>query len=517
MAGIYRCILLLIVGLFFSSLSYAKNTEIPSYEEGISLFDVEATLQPNGVLDIKENIHFQARNQQIKHGFYRDLPRLWMQPDGDAALLNYHIVGVTRDGIPEPWHLDWHIGLMSIVVGDKQRFLPQGDYHYQIHYQVKNAFLREGDSDLLIWNVTGNHWPFEIYKTLFSLKLPDIAGNPFSEIDLFTGEEGDTYRNGRILEDGRIESRDPFYREDFTVLYRWPHALLGNAPAPQTTNIFSHLLLPSTSSLLICFPSLFLACGWLYLWKRRPQFTPVDVIETDVIPPDYTPGMLRLDAKLVYDDKGFCADIVNLIVKGKIHLEDHYDKNQQILIRVNEGATRNNAVILPAEQLLLEALFRKGDKVVLTGRRNRVLRKAFLRMQKFYLPRKKSSFYRPDAFLQWGGLAILAVILYGNLSPVGWAGMSLVGDMFIMICWIIPFLFCSLELLFARDDDKPCVNRVIITLFLPLICSGVAFYSLYINVGDVFFYWYMPAGYFSAVFLTGYLTGMGYIFLPKFT
>ena len=95
--------------------------------------------------------------------------------------------------------------------------------------------------------------------------------------------------------------------------------------------------------------------------------------------------------------------------------------------------------------------------------------------------------------------------------------MSLVGDMFIMICWLLPFLFCSLELLFARDDDKPCVNRVIITLFLPLICSGVAFYSLYINVGDVFFYWYMPAGYFSAVFLTGYLTGIGYIFLPKFT
>lgn len=66
-------------------------------------------------------------------------------------------------------------------------------------------------------------------------------------------------------------------------------------------------------------------------------------------------------------------------------------------------------------------------------------------MQKFYLPRKKSSFYRPDTFLQWGGLAILAVILYGNLSPVGWAGMSLVGDMFIMICWIIPFYFVPLS------------------------------------------------------------------------
>lgn len=102
MAGIYRCILLLIVGLFFLFVELCEKHGDPSYEEGISLFDVEATLQPNGVLDIKENIHFQARNQQIKHGFYRDLPRLWMQPDGDAALLNYHIVGVTRDGIPEP-------------------------------------------------------------------------------------------------------------------------------------------------------------------------------------------------------------------------------------------------------------------------------------------------------------------------------------------------------------------------------------------------------------------------------
>lgn len=67
----------------------------------------------------------------------------------------------------------------------------------------------------------------------------------------------------------------------------------------------------------------------------------------------------------------------------KIHLEDQYDKNQQILIRVNEGATRNNAVLLPAEQLLLEALFRKGDKVVLTGRRNRVLRRAFYGCRNF--------------------------------------------------------------------------------------------------------------------------------------
>ncbi len=90
------------------------------------------------------------------------------------------------------------------------------------------------------------------------------------------------------------------------------------------------------------------------------------------------------------------------------------------------------------------------------------------------------------------------------------------GDMFIMICWLLPFLFCSLEL---------CLPAMMTSLAL-IVSSSLCFttdlfrcgfYSLYINVGDVFFYWYMPAGYFSAVFLTGYLTGMGYIFLPKFT
>lgn len=54
----------------------------------------------------------------------------------------------------------------------------------------------------------------------------------------------------------------------------------------------------------------------------------VDVIEIDVILLDYMFGMLCFDVKLVYDDKGFCVDIVNLIVKGKIYLEDQFDKNQ---------------------------------------------------------------------------------------------------------------------------------------------------------------------------------------------
>ena len=90
------------------------------------------------------------------------------------------------------------------------------------------------------------------------------------------------------------------------------------------------------------------------------------------------------------------------------------------------------------------ALFRKGEIRSFLRETQQSLTQGIFTDAEFYLPRKSLRFTGLIRFLQWGGLAILAVI--GNLSPVGWGRNSLV-DMFIMICWIIPFLFCSLELL----------------------------------------------------------------------
>ena len=69
MAGIYRCILLLIVGLFFSSLSYPKNTEIPFYEEGISLFDVEPLCNRMGGSTSKKIFIFRREISRLSTDF----------------------------------------------------------------------------------------------------------------------------------------------------------------------------------------------------------------------------------------------------------------------------------------------------------------------------------------------------------------------------------------------------------------------------------------------------------------
>ncbi|MBA7846793.1 DUF2207 domain-containing protein [Klebsiella sp. RHBSTW-00484] len=512
------CRFFLLLWLFCAPFSHARSDVLSPWQEAIALFDVQATMRPDGVLDVRENLHFQARNRQIKHGFFRDLPRMWVRPDGNAALLTYHVIGVTRDGKPEPWQLRWHRGTMRIVVGDEQTLLPEGDYRYQVHYQVSNAFIRDGDDDMLIWNVTGDSWSFEIYQVRFALQLADAQGDPFKHIDFFTGDYGERLKNGHLLPDGHIESREPFYQQDFTVLYRWPRALLPDAAEPRATHLLPHLFIPTLSSLVVWIPCGLMAVYFLFLWLRRPRFTPVDVPELTSMFTEFSPGYLRMAAKQTYDDKGFCADVTNLIVKGRVALESvSGDQTQQCLVRVHSGASRKSDIPTQEEQLLMELLFRKGDKVVLKGRYNRTLRKAFTRMEKHYRQQHKGAWYRPSSFLLCGMAAMFATLVLANVQSSGWTSMTLMTDGFIGFFYFIPLLFSSVFLLDAHDGGKAISKSLLATLILPLIGGGLIFLFLWAKMGYSLFHWYMPAGYFSAWCLTGYITALGFSFLPQLT
>lgn len=514
----YACRLFLLLWLFNVPFSHARSDVFPPTEEAIALFDVEATMRADGVLDVRENLHFQARGSQIKHGFFRDLPRMWVRPDGSAALLSFRVVGVTRDGKPEPWQLRWRKGTMRIVVGDEHIFLPAGDYRYQVHYRVSNAFIRDGDDDVLIWNVTGDSWSFNIFQVRFALQLAGVQGNPFRQIDFFTGDYGERLKNGRALPDGRIESREPFYRQDFTVLYRWPRSLLPDTAEPQTTNLLTHLFIPTLSSLTVWIPCGLMIGYFLFLWLRRPRYTPLDVPELTSMSREFSPGYLRMAAKQTYDDKGFCADVTNLIVKGRVALESVPDnKTQRCLVKVHSGAIRKSDMPTQEEQQLMDLLFRKGEKVVLKGGYNRTLRRAFKRMEKHYRQLHEGAGYRPVSFLWCGIAALLATLVLANVQSPGWTSMTLMTDGFIGFFYFIPLLFSGVFLLDARDGGKAISRSLLATLILPLIGGGLIFLFLWAKMGYSLFHWYMPSGYFSAWCLTGYITALGFSFLPQLT
>lgn len=507
----------LILCLVFANSPVAYSGEPSPDEEAIASFDVQALMLPDGVLDLRETIEFQARNKQIKHGFYRDLPRNWLRPDGEVALLSYRVIGVTRDGQPEPWQLTWRRGTMRIIVGDKQHQLAHGNYRYQIHYQVSNVFIRDQHSDVLIWNVTGRNWPFTIYKTRFSLQLAQ-GKTGFDQVDFFTGRYGETLKNGRIATDGSIASIDPFYREDFTVLYRWPSAELANAAPGQTTSLLTHMFIPSITTLTPWLPAVLLALAWGYFWIRRPRFIPCDIPEVAGVSTEFSPGFLRIAAKQTYDDKGFCADIVNLILKGEMALENPADGKSQ-LRRIHTMCTpRQSASLTDDEHYLMELLFRKGDVIVMNSKYNRTLRRAYKRMEKRYRQRQKGAIYRPNGFLLLGAGALIATLGIAVMGSLGWTPSTVMEDMLSGTFFLIFLLFSSIVLLDRRDAAKPLRNSLIATLSLPLVGYGlVVGIAIAVQGRSMLFSWYMPAGYVSAWAVTAYLTALGYIFLPHFT
>ncbi len=142
---------------------------------------------------------------------------------------------------------------------------------------------------------------------------------------------------------------------------------------------------------------------WMVIsWKRRPQFTPVDVIETDVIP-----QITRPECYVSMRSWFMTIKVLRRYRKSDCERKNSSGrslcKNQQILIRVNEGATRNNAVYCPQSSYYWKRYFVKAIRSFY-GETQQSLTQGIFTDAEILSPRKKSSFYRPDAFLQWGGM-----------------------------------------------------------------------------------------------------------------
>lgn len=171
------------------------------------------------------------------------------------------------------------------------------------------------------------------------------------------------------------------------------------------------------------------------------------------------------------------------------------------------------AIFRPEEQLLMDLLFHKSDKVELKGRYNRTLRKAFKRMDKYYRQQHKGAGYRPLSFLLCGIVAMFATQILANAQSQGWTARTLTADWFAGLFFVIPLLFSSVFLLSDSDPGKPIRKRLMATVLWPLIGGGLIFLFLWAKMGFSLFQWYMPAGYFSAWCLSGYITALGFCLL----
>ncbi|POT55463.1 DUF2207 domain-containing protein [Citrobacter amalonaticus] len=348
---------------------------VPAYEHIIS-FDSRARFNPDGSMEMQENITVLSLGNEIRRGIFRTLPLTWNRQDGKIFSVDYAIKSVLRDGSAEPYSLDQATKTLTVRIGSAGQILKPGIYHYEIRYQVSNHFSRFPEWDELYWNVTGNDWSWPVSKARFHLELPDAIANLNGEgkdarlrtIDVYTGVPGAKDHNAIILPDGSIQTSRPLATgEGLTVVYTWPRDILANAAAPEAVLPLVHLLMPTLATSLIWLPLLLLIAYWWLWWRKNVTATGLKmppVVPQFSLPDTMSPGYLRFIMQRKYDDVAFSSDLLGLVAKRAMTLTKKKSKTKSIWLSpsvdeqwLSRSPDEKNPRLNAADKKLLSILF----------------------------------------------------------------------------------------------------------------------------------------------------------------
>ena len=139
--------------------------------EHITDFKSVANLTREGVLSVTETITVDF-GANAHHGIYRDIPII-EHSGSDAFYYQFALDGVSSSsGAPAGIASQGANGdNEEIKIGDPNRTV-QGVQSYTIEYSLTPFALRNGDTDRVNLNITGQGWQYPIDHTTLQLTLP---------------------------------------------------------------------------------------------------------------------------------------------------------------------------------------------------------------------------------------------------------------------------------------------------------------------------------------------------------
>lgn len=148
---------------------------VATAQEVIHRFDSVVRVSEHGTLNVTETIRVRAEGREIKRGIYRDFPLTFRDNEGRVREVSFRLIGVLRDGRPEPHFTRRQGGSIRIYAGQEDVFLRRGDYTYTFTYETGRQIRWFDGGAELYWNVTGNAWSFPIALASVRVELPGGA------------------------------------------------------------------------------------------------------------------------------------------------------------------------------------------------------------------------------------------------------------------------------------------------------------------------------------------------------
>src|SRR5690606_33116080 len=101
------------------------------------------------------------------------------------------VLGVERDGEPEPWFTEGHLNGVRINTGGDD-YLPRfpEEYRFTLRYRTTRQLGFFEEHDELYWNAIGTGWDFPIDAGQVEVRLPEPVPVEQMAAEGYTGPQG---------------------------------------------------------------------------------------------------------------------------------------------------------------------------------------------------------------------------------------------------------------------------------------------------------------------------------------
>jgi len=401
-------------------------------DERILSFESAVRVRPDSTLEVVETLRVRSEAREIRRGITRDFPTQYRDRDGRRVVVGFDVLGVQRDGRPEPFIVEKRANGVRIWIGDPDVYLPAATYTYQIVYRTDRQIGFFGDHDELYWNVTGNGWVFPIDQAAARITLPAAVPDELVRLEAYTGRQG---AKGREWE-ARFETDTALFAttrrlapfEGLTVVVGWPKGLVTAPDGWQRVGYQLRDAWPAfvaVGGLLLLL--LYYHRAWVAVGRDPARSVAVPLYES---PGGLSPASLRYLDRMAYDDRCFAAAVLQLAIQGQLTIEQAPrgllgGGGQYTLSRRDPPA---EATLSADERVLLDRLFSAGPVVELDNENHALLTAAKESHRKVlktaHIPaefRLNSGWHTAGIVLSLllGVLAIGLPLLAGGFGP-GW-------------------------------------------------------------------------------------------------
>jgi uncharacterized membrane protein YgcG len=336
-------------------------------QERILAYDVELVVETDGGLLVTENIRVRAEGQQIRRGIYREFPIRYKDRSGNNYAVDFEMLGVERDGRGEPYFTENLFNGVRINTGGDD-FLPvPADITFTLRYRTTRQLGFFDEHDELYWNATGLGWDFPIETASVRVSLPGEVPPAQMQLYAYTGPSGAQGRDW-VAESPRAgvatfrTTRGLGPREGLTVVVGFPKGLVTQPDAMQRAAWF----LRDNGGVLVALVGLvLLVLFYLWRWNRFGRDPAAGPTFPRYAPPDgFTPGELRMVRRMGHDNDCFAADIVDMAVRGYLHIHQGGKKASDPWRLVRQPGA-SVGMLADHQQAVAEKLFKDKEEVLL--------------------------------------------------------------------------------------------------------------------------------------------------------